>query len=112
MKPDERTDGHRSRYLATLELRANSDRLGTPAAWLNDNATDRNELFDPLAFETSFEAGSSLLFQLAGPPSPRNGLYSGFPSLTQRSNNATCSGGHAPSQGIEPFFRRPAIASA
>src|ERR1700722_950846 len=38
--------------------------------------------------------------------------YAGFPCSTQRSNNPTRSGGHAPSHGMEPFFRRSAIASA
>src|SRR3984957_7715976 len=38
--------------------------------------------------------------------------YAGFHCSTQRSNNPTRSGGHAPSHGMEPFFRRSAIASA
>jgi hypothetical protein len=38
--------------------------------------------------------------------------YSGLPCSTQRSNNSTRSGGHAPSHGMEPFFKRSAMAAA
>jgi hypothetical protein len=38
--------------------------------------------------------------------------HSGAPFSTQRSNNATRSGGHAPSHGMDPFFTRSAMAAA
>jgi hypothetical protein len=57
-------------------------------------------------------------------PCPRNDMvglthramdhrgHSGAPFSTQRSNNATRSGGHAPSHGMDPFFTCSAIAAA